>query len=121
MSERERSAPGATLPPGYRRVWCLLVLQEAPTYGYELLRQLRASTGVEVTGGAFYRMLRAMEVEGVLESQWEVAAPRRMYSITATGRQSLQAHTAVLRESLGLVDAFLLRHERLGRRRTAAA
>jgi DNA-binding PadR family transcriptional regulator len=64
---------------------CLRVLRE-PGYGYALLEQLEAS-GFEVQGNTLYPLLRRLESQGLLESDWNTdeSRPRKFYRTTAAG------------------------------------
>lgn len=59
-------------------------------YGYTLLKLL-SDQGLEVDQGTLYPLLRRMETQGLLESNWKIeeARPRRYYAISANGRQVL--------------------------------
>ena len=85
----------------------LRLLAERPTHGYELLERLPDLLGEErVDVGNVYRALRALEVEGLVESEWDARLPgpaRRTYTLTDEGRAALAAWAeslASLRDSL---------------------
>src|SRR5215217_9419294 len=73
----------------------LLLLRERDAHGYELLEALPALTGeARVDMGNLYRVLRALEEDGLVTSEWEAAEPgpaRRRYEMTADGRELLRA------------------------------
>jgi DNA-binding PadR family transcriptional regulator len=93
------------------------LIGEEEAYGGALIARLDelclAPDGVDV--GMTYRTLRELEGEGLLASRWfaDDGAPRRTYRLTATGRQTLDEWTAVMRERGRLVEAFLGRADRL--------
>lgn len=64
---------------------CLLVLR-TPGYGYGLLEKLDEA-GVEVDANTLYPMLRRLEKQGLLTSQWDTdgARPRKYYATSAQG------------------------------------
>jgi len=64
---------------------CLLVLDE-PRYGYALLRTL-GDAGLDVEANTLYPLLRRLEAQGLLESDWNTdeSRPRKFYRITALG------------------------------------
>lgn len=72
---------------GYLVLACLHALEEAK-YGYGLLRSLR-SVGIAIEGNTLYPLLRRLEAQGFLASDWntEQSRPRKFYSLTAAGRQ----------------------------------
>ena len=94
----------------------LLLLRERPTHGYELLEQLPAFTGeARVDMGNLYRILRALEEDGLVTSQWEAGEPgpaKRIYELSDEGKRLLDEWAAALRRSRARIDAFLDRYER---------
>jgi len=93
----------------------LLLLRERPTHGYELLEALPALTGeARVDMGNLYRVLRALEEDGLVSSRWEAGEPgpaKRTYELTATGARLLDEWATALRRSRERVDTFLERYE----------
>lgn len=63
----------------------LLMLRE-PNYGYGLLEALGES-GIAVDGNTLYPVLRRLEKQGLLTSEWntEQARPRKFYRTTPAG------------------------------------
>ncbi len=59
-----------------------------PRYGYEL-RQALADQGMPIEEGTLYPLLRRLETQGVLKSEWKIdeGPPRRYYSLNAEGRK----------------------------------
>jgi PadR family transcriptional regulator, regulatory protein PadR len=93
--------PGGDGPGGgrYRRsvleVAILASLAEATSHGYNLVAQIEALTGDLVCNdpGSMYRMLRAMEEDGLVSSSWqtpEAGPSRRVYVITERGLEVLE-------------------------------
>ena len=64
---------------------CLKVLRD-PGYGYGLLEQLETA-GFEVQGNTLYPLLRRLESQGLLESDWNTdeSRPRKFYRTTEAG------------------------------------
>jgi DNA-binding PadR family transcriptional regulator len=64
---------------------CLALLQE-PRYGYALLETLDAA-GLQVDGNTLYPLLRRLEKQGLLVSEWntEESRPRKFYRATDEG------------------------------------
>ncbi len=94
---------GALLEPAL-----LIALARSEAHGYDLVRAIEEMTGGDVvpdTGG-LYRLLRRLEVEGVVTSSWQEsgAGPqRREYRLTDEGRALLahwMEHLAVRRDAL---------------------
>ena len=59
-----------------------------PRYGYEL-RQALAERGMPIEEGTLYPLLRRLEAQGLLDSEWRVSEgpPRRYYVVSAEGRR----------------------------------
>jgi PadR family transcriptional regulator PadR len=66
----------------------------APRYGYEL-RQALAEKGMPIEEGTLYPLLRRLETQGLLKSEWRIEGgpPRRYYSLNADGRKLLKRLT----------------------------
>ncbi len=66
----------------------------APRYGYEL-RQALAEKGMPIEEGTLYPLLRRLETQGLLQSEWklEAGSQRRYYSLNADGRILLEKLT----------------------------
>ena len=66
----------------------------APRYGYEL-RQVLADTGMPIEEGTLYPLLRRLETQGLLKSEWKIedGPPRRYYALNADGRKLLRKLT----------------------------
>lgn len=64
---------------------------ETPRYGYEL-RQILAEKGMPIEEGTLYPLLRRLEAQGVLQSEWRIedGPPRRYYTLNAGGRKLLK-------------------------------
>lgn len=77
-----------------RGIVVLAVLSQMDTarYGYSLMQRL-AERGLEIEEGTLYPLLRRLEKQGLLESEWEVgeSRPRKYYRISPTGREVLAA------------------------------
>lgn len=67
-------------------VLACLVLLEEPQYGYALLETLEAA-GVAVEGNTLYPLLRRLEKQGLLTSEWNTdeSRPRKFYSVSTEG------------------------------------
>ena len=93
----------------------LLLLRERPAHGYDLLERLPELTGEQrVEMGNLYRLLRALEEEGLVVSEWDETSPgpaKRRYAITAQGRLLLEQWVDALRHSQSRTERFLERYE----------
>ena len=93
----------------------LLLLKERPTHGYELLEALPALTGeARVDMGNLYRVLRALEEDGLVTSRWESGEPgptKRIYELTTGCERLLDEWAAALGRSREGMDSFVERYE----------
>ncbi|MEV4276947.1 PadR family transcriptional regulator [Actinoplanes xinjiangensis] len=81
----------------------LTVLRE-PGYGYSLLETLSAA-GFEVEANTLYPLLRRLEAQGLLTSEWNTdeARPRKFYRTTERG----DALAAALRDEWARLDSAI--------------
>jgi DNA-binding PadR family transcriptional regulator len=77
-------------------------------YGYTL-RQHLAEQGIEIDEGALYPMLRRLESQGLLQSEWreEDKRRKRFYRLSADGAAALAELTDVWRGLNASVDRIL--------------
>ena len=103
-------------PKNFVRPCLLLLLAAAPAHGYELMERLRPF-GFEVNDPAtVYKTLRQMAAEGLLTSAWELSdrgPARRVYTLTADGRDLLQAWAQTLEENRQILTNYLERFRAL--------
>ncbi len=85
-----------------------LVLLDAPRYGYDLLTTL-SDAGLHVDGNTLYPLLRRLEAQGLLTSEWNTdeSRPRKFYRTSAAGRQLLVALRDEWRSLDKALDALL--------------
>lgn len=105
--------PQGVLPRNFLRPCLLLLLKEGQAHGYDLLVRL-TDFGLRVDPGGLYRILRALEKEGLVTSWWETSGagpPRRTYQPTEEGENWLMLWGGTLRESRRTLDRFLSRYE----------
>lgn len=77
-------------------------------YGYSL-RQALAEGGMPIEEGTLYPLLRRLEAQGLLTSEWDTdsAPPRRYYRLSAEGKRSLAALADAWRSQVRVMNAFL--------------
>lgn len=83
-----------------------------PMYGYQIAKLLESEDGEIklVKQGALYPVLRSLENSGLLESRVEPSVsgpPRRYYSITKSGRETLDRWIRLWDQTKSYVDAIL--------------
>lgn len=86
-------------------------------HGYELLERIPelAREDRRVDLGNLYRLLRSLEEEGIVASDWDEGLPgpaKRVYRLTGDGRRVLGQWSDALGEARGLITAFIDRYER---------
>jgi PadR family transcriptional regulator PadR len=93
-----------------RGVLVLAVLSRlrGPRYGYSL-KQALAEGGMPVEEGTLYPLLRRLEGQGLLLSEWDVghAPPRRYYRLGPEGERALAALTRAWRDQVRAMDGLL--------------
>jgi PadR family transcriptional regulator, regulatory protein PadR len=93
----------------------LLLLRKSPKHGYELLERLPelSAEGGHIDLGNLYRLLRGMEAEGLVSSEWqtEPGPPRRVYRLTDSGAHLLDGWAGSLRGVRSTVDRFLTTYD----------
>lgn len=86
-------------------------LQEQ-AYGYSLKERL-AERGVEIDQGTLYPLLRRLEEQGLLHSEWSLteSRPRRYYQINTTGQTVLDTLTQEWRSMVAAMHRLLQEQE----------
>ena len=88
----------------------LLLLRERPAHGADLLERLPELIGEQrVEMGNLYRLLRGLEEEGLVASEWDDG--KRTYSITDTGSRLLDEWIGALRRAQQRTSEFIRRYE----------
>lgn len=97
---------------GFMEACSVLLLADEPAHGYELLGRL-AKFGLQAEGfdaGTLYRILRRLESEGVLASEWRTegsGAARRVYRVTPDGMEFLRSWQAAVEGMRSHLSEFL--------------
>lgn len=88
----------------------MAVLTEGDRHGYALAQRLAEFGLGPIRGGALYPVLNRLEAEAAVRSDWlpgEGGPGRKVYSITAAGRQRLAAERTKWGEFTGAFDRLL--------------
>ena len=87
-------------------VMAVLASLQAPGYGYALLEVL-GNAGIEVDANTLYPLLRRLEKQELLTSEWDTSAerPRKYYRTSQRGTESLQ----IMRDEWDRLDTSLRR------------
>jgi DNA-binding PadR family transcriptional regulator len=77
-------------------------------YGYDLISHL-SEKGLEVEQGTLYPLLRRLEGQDLLESEWNIegSRPRRYYKISPAGKEVLGRLAAEWFEMADVMDGLL--------------
>lgn len=77
-------------------------------YGYSL-RQALAEGGLPIEEGTLYPLLRRLESQGLLLSEWDTttAPPRRYYRLSREGERAFADLSAAWRAQAAAIDGFL--------------
>jgi|SRR5690606_11940509 len=93
-----------------RGILVLAVLSQMDTarYGYSLIQRL-AEQGIDIEEGTLYPLLRRLEKQGLLESEWEIgeSRPRKYYRLSAAGRDVLTTLSADWFETVEVMRRIL--------------
>ena len=81
---------------------------EKAQYGYSLMQEL-GSYGLDIEQGTLYPLLRRLEDQGLLLSEWNVegSRPRRYYQLSPAGVEVLQSLSQEWMELVAVVDDLL--------------
>ena len=79
-----------------------------PQYGYSL-RQALATRGMAIEEGTLYPLLRRLEGQGLLASEWRIedGPPRRYYKLSDHGETLFASLTQSWRGLVGIVDGLI--------------
>ena len=87
----------------------LLMLRQWSSYGYELMEKMSTFGLAALNPGTFYRTLRQMEKDGMVNSSWDTSEggpARRVYSITDAGEAYLNYWAQSLNQYQRMMDTF---------------
>lgn len=86
----------------------VLARLRAEHYGYSLRKELNAQ-GLEIDEGTLYPLVRRLEQQGLLESEWRLDDKRRKryYRLTPLGQDALELLVAEWRLLNRSIDAVL--------------
>ena len=120
---RKRQRSGGSAPPSTEkieaelchprsqlRLYLLLLLNERPGHGYDLVERLRPFGYEHDDPAQTYRALHWLEDAGLVEPTWETVGPgpaRRVFHPTAAGRQAVEHCATGLRERTTTIQQHL--------------
>lgn len=112
MEINQCACSGKTLDRLLRPV-VLAMLARGATHGYSIVQQLAelklfADSPPDTSG--IYKVLKAMEKEGLISSEWDLGKSgpaKRRYALTKNGRICLKRWTKTLRDYRAQIDILL--------------
>lgn len=87
----------------------LLLLSKMSLHGYELIHRLQAFGFKTLDQGNLYRLLRQLEKEELVSSEWDTSGSgpaKRKYSITKAGVTYLKGYANQLETYQSMLDQF---------------
>lgn len=96
-------------PKSFIVPFVLLSLRDFNLHGYKIFQRLVDFGFSTIDQGNFYRMLRQLEKEDMVESVWvssTTGPAKRLYSITDTGEQYLRTCVNSLEHYQSMLDRF---------------
>ena len=99
----------------------LYLIGENPSYGYQLIEDIGKLPfpGPLPDSAAVYRMLRELEKDGLVRSEWkhgDAGPAKRIYEITPLGEKRLTVWVEAIKERADLLNAFIALCEKAERR-----
>ncbi|WP_312889173.1 poly-beta-hydroxybutyrate-responsive repressor [Desertibacillus haloalkaliphilus] len=96
-------------PKNFLLPFILLLLSKMSLHGYDLIQRLTTFGFHSLDQGNIYRMLRKMEKEELVCSEWDTTGPgpaKRLYSITEAGHTYLTSYASQLEQYQSMLDQF---------------
>ena len=90
----------------------LYLIGKSPAHGYKLVGEVGRLPfpGPPPDSAAVYRMLRELEADGLVISDWkagESGPSKRVYRITSSGRERLSAWVVAFKERVRMLNDFI--------------
>lgn len=88
ISDETLNSHRQELRRGTAALACLTLLASSSDYGYNLIARLE-TLGIEIEANTLYPLLRRLEKQGLLTSDWDTteARPRKFYATSPGGLQ----------------------------------
>jgi PadR family transcriptional regulator, regulatory protein PadR len=102
----------AEMLKGHLDAIILSAVEAGDAHGYAIIDAIKRQSGgtFDLTEGTIYPALHRLEQAGLLESRWIVpdsGRKRRVYSLTPSGRRSLDSRRASWNDFATAIDRFL--------------
>jgi poly-beta-hydroxybutyrate-responsive repressor len=104
--------------PRFLQASILLLINNASSYGYELMDKLREGKFLETQPdpGAVYRILRKLEDEKCIVSKWQMnksGPAKKIYSVTFKGRKLLKEWVTSIQIKRNSLNRILKEYKQL--------
>ena len=109
MSNRKERTGHTSSPKNFLVPYILLLLKGVPVHGYELMQRLTSCGFQTIDPGNIYRMLRQLEKEELVNSEWDTSSTgpaKRLYSVTEAGEKYLDRYANQLENYQSLLNQF---------------
>ena len=109
QEEMKNKATNLGTPKNFLIPIMLLHLRDWNSHGYELMERIMQFGVESVDQGNFYRILRQLEKDALVTSEWSVTTggpAKRIYSITEAGEQYLEMWAGSLGYYQKMLDQF---------------
>jgi DNA-binding PadR family transcriptional regulator len=89
-------------------VLAVLSQLDSASYGYNLVQRL-AALGLDVEEGTLYPLLRRLEKQGLLKSEWDTSdsRPRKYYRVSGEGQRVLNVLRAEWQQTVDVMTRIL--------------
>lgn len=107
--EQNKQQANMSTPKNFLIPIMLLHLRDFNAHGYELMEKLSAFGVASIDQGNFYRLLRQLEKDDLVSSQWDTTTggpAKRIYSITKAGNEYLDIWAGSLNQYQQLLNNF---------------
>ncbi len=108
-NDQKNKEPGVSTPKNLMIPMLLLLLKDWNAHGYELMQKLTVFGFESVDKGNFYRILRQLEKDDLVNSEWDTTSSgpaKRIYSITKAGENYLDIWAGTLGQYQKMLDQF---------------
>lgn len=95
---------------GILRIAIINLIKDKPAHGGEIYQSLKEKFQIDPPRGIIYNLLRRMEAEGLILSNWDIqesGPARRIYRITDDGLEYVKSTLERLRKSRKMIDILL--------------
>lgn len=106
---KKGKSPSLGAPKNFLIPIMLLHLRDLNAHGYELMDKLMKFGIESIDQGNFYRLLRQLEKDHLVSSQWDTSTggpAKRIYSITDAGKQYLDMWAGSLSQYQKMLNQF---------------